>query len=75
VTVFVPIEFIKANYHDTDSFAFDCISILETDEHKVIQFNELRKNLDSIIEVYTKIDICIPSKPPVLKMITLFIHY
>ncbi|MEH7416565.1 AraC family transcriptional regulator [Neobacillus drentensis] len=52
VTVFIPLEFIKANYHDTDPFAFDCISIFETDEKKAIQFNEIRKNLDSMIEVY-----------------------
>ncbi|MBP2071075.1 helix-turn-helix domain-containing protein [Thermoanaerobacterium butyriciformans] len=55
VTFFISYEFIKANYPDIDQIAFDCVSINENDEQKIKLFNELRKNLDSIIKAFLNI--------------------
>ncbi len=52
VTILIPYEFVKENYINIDQITFDCISICENNEQRLIQFNELRKNLNSIIKVF-----------------------
>lgn len=52
VTIFIPYEFIKAIYPESDQFAFDCISIGEQGIQRKIQLDELRKNLNSIVNSY-----------------------
>lgn len=50
VTIFIPNEFIQAVYPDIDQIAFDCVSI--DDKERESQFEELRRNLNSIVKAY-----------------------
>lgn len=55
-TIFIPCEFLKANYPQIDQITFDCISKFEQDEQRRTKFNELRANLDSIITAFLDYD-------------------
>ncbi|WNS78640.1 AraC family transcriptional regulator [Domibacillus sp. DTU_2020_1001157_1_SI_ALB_TIR_016] len=56
VTLLIPNEFLKAIFPDSDQVEFDCISIGEQARQKKRQFDELRKNLNAIINAYREFE-------------------
>jgi AraC family transcriptional regulator, melibiose operon regulatory protein len=52
LTIFIPLEILKADLSDTTPMTFDCNSILEQDEQRQKHFDELRKILDGIAKAY-----------------------
>ncbi|WP_259392041.1 AraC family transcriptional regulator [Paenibacillus thiaminolyticus] len=52
VTILIPYDFFKANFYNIDQYAFDCISINEKNEQKIMQFDQMRENLDEIVSVF-----------------------
>jgi AraC family transcriptional regulator, melibiose operon regulatory protein len=51
ITIFIPYEFMKANYANMDQIAFECISIGNQNRSKEMQFDELREVIQSIVRV------------------------
>lgn len=56
LSVFIPSAFVKENYPEFDTIAFDCISIQEKDERRRGHFEELRVNLEAILDAFTRYD-------------------
>lgn len=56
MTLFLPYDFLKQIAPHIEPIIFDCVSIHERDEAKMRQFQELRKQLDAIIDAYTSMN-------------------
>jgi len=52
ITIFIPYDFIKSIFPDIDQIQFDCISIDEKVIQRKVHFDELRENLNSIVNSY-----------------------
>lgn len=52
LSVFIPPELLKEKGMKIDDVAFDCVSIGEQDEERLLQLQELRMILDQITEAY-----------------------
>ncbi|WP_160724966.1 AraC family transcriptional regulator [Bacillus sp. USDA818B3_A] len=52
ISLFIPIEFIKAVYPDMDQVEFDCISINRQNSSENKEFTMLRENLNALINAY-----------------------
>ncbi|AWB45582.1 AraC family transcriptional regulator [Paenibacillus sp. CAA11] len=52
LTVIISYEFLKSNFPDMDRFTFQCISREVTDQNQLLNIQQLRENLDTLVTTY-----------------------